>query len=235
MNLRENAETEIRVDSEAKAAAEERYKKRYMPFKTAMIVGVPGIALIAGVIMVFLKGDHTQPEFDLMRAFFDFVGAFMTTLVLGFFAVLGIWAYIDHVRRTSVLGQKTFYATPKILGGGLETTVTYRQELKAELRGDFGTVGLIRREKAEYNKGSSTSTETHDEIVQEFPIPMRTWRAGDEITIQQVLRIPDNAMPNFKSKHNEIVWLAQVRILSENLSEIKEEEELLVEDRRMLA
>lgn len=127
------------------------------------------------------------------------------------------------IQRGTALGSKNFTITPPTLPSASSLLFLYNRDVKRTLHGDVGKIVLIRRERATYQSGSSSTTTSYDHVCLEVPIYARTWERGEKLTIRETILLPKNAVPSFKSSNNEIKWLIQLCLYFEGMREIKEE------------
>lgn len=107
----------------------------------------------------------------------------------------------------------------------LGETFTFRmhQAFKGELTLDGGEVQFLMRESATYTRGTDTYTDTHEVVQRTVVVPGQTFRAGENLRIEETFRVPDAAMHTFRGNKNKIEWLVKVELRYARWPDVKEE------------
>ena len=162
-------------------------------------------------------------------------GAF-AALFLAFSLVFLVQATIRYLRR-GVAGMRV--AAPEVvvpdkaLRLGEQFSVSYRQGWKRATDVSGIRFALVMRETARHTTedskgGTRTTTDTHDDVAQEFAVAGQRFEPGQVMSETCMFRIPENGMHTFVAENNRIEWYVLACVEMQRWPDYRWEHELTV-------
>lgn len=102
------------------------------------------------------------------------------------------------------------------------------QPVRQTLDIDKITVRFLFRESASYSQGTTTRTDTNDQVLSEWEQPRIHFEANQSIQLEQALHVPAGAMHSFSATHNKLQYLVAVHVAIVGWPDFKEEYEVQV-------
>jgi len=84
-------------------------------------------------------------------------------------------------------------------------------------------VRFLFRESATYSQGTTTRTDTNDQVLWEWEQPHTHYEASQSIQVEQALQVPAGAMHSFSATHNKLQYLVVVHVAIVGWPDFKEE------------
>ncbi len=189
--------------------AEHCYRKKvdgYYHLKPSLTPGCAArglliIAAMSGAIVTALMAGE-QDFRDGIDNLAELVFVAVWYLIPLIFLVLGLRFYVE-----SKLGNVTIrIAQPAVPGQELDTIICCKSRFPMTRL----AVEILCQEEAKFTKG--TDTETKREIIAKLPLcdigMPKPGQSGE--VCRRTFRIPLDAVPSFKSQHNQIEWLFKI-------------------------
>ncbi len=128
---------------------------------------------------------------------------------------MGWSAWKTFIRPTIVgrsLSPGEIAASSTVLRPGEGISVQYRQLVHRGVHVRQVLVQLVLRETYFVETRRGRQFATHDHVVEEHLSPGRQLSAGDELTEDCVLHVPDDAMHSFEARNHVLQWFVRVKI-----------------------
>jgi hypothetical protein len=151
-------------------------------------------------------------------------------ILIGLVLLVGaFWRTIAGVRVTS----------PKIYVSNAMPELGERIRVKCEI--GFRTsvmlqdarVQLIFRESASYTQGTDRRTDTHEEIIDFFELPIGEMERGRHLVEQGDFTLPTDGMHSFNADNNKLEWLIIAKLGVREWPDLIEEYALYVEPHKV--
>jgi hypothetical protein len=139
-------------------------------------------------------------------------------------------------RRFAVfkVGKPELSLSKMILRLGDAVSVSYDQTFNRVSDVQHINVDLVFRESATYTRGTDTTTDTHEKIIDTYESPGRLFQAGETFQQDYTFTIPADAMHTFLAEHNKLQWFIRLWINVTGWPDLREEFEIQVLPERML-
>ena len=154
------------------------------------------------------------------------------TVIGGCLALVGLviaeegFRYAAASRRA---GEPVISVETSRLPVGGRFVMAYEQTCKRAIQINHIVVQLILRETVSYNRGTDTTTDSHDHVLQELVSQGRHLTAGEAFRSEYSLHIPENAMHTFAlSPNNQIEWFVKVSVDIADSADLEREYEITV-------
>ena len=173
-----------------------------------VLFGIPW-TLCACVFLVFAAGSLIQdPQQDLLPA----LPAILISLL---FIVIGLAmitaGVLPWIARMRVAKPEISLSTGTLrVGDGF--SVYYAQTFKQTSDVKGIKLQLILRERATYQRGTDTTTVTHEETAAEYDFPAKVYESGEQLSFSRSMEIPPDGMHTFRGRRNQILWLLRVKV-----------------------
>lgn len=154
------------------------------------------------------------------------------TLIGGCLAVVGLVIAEEGFRYAAAsrrVGEPVISVATSRLPVGGQFVMGYEQTCKRAIQINRIVVQLILRETVQYSRGTDTTTDSHDDVLQEFVSQGRRLMAGEAFRSEYSLCIPENAMHTFApSPDNRIEWFVKVSVDIADSPDLQREYEITV-------
>jgi hypothetical protein len=140
---------------------------------------------------------------------------------------LMVWAFLPLIVGMKIAKPEVSVSSD-ILRVGESFRFNYQQTFKraADVKGIV--VSFVFRESATYQRGTDTTTVTHEHEREKFEYPGRPVSAGAMFSEERTLQIPDDAMHTFVARRNKLQWFIKVHVAIAGWPDFKEEYEVKV-------
>lgn len=165
-------------------------------------------------IFVIIGLTQDNIAFALFGLLFVLVGVG----ILGF----ALFSYYTRFR----IGRPEITISEQTLRVGESFTVSYLHSFNRNVQVDGIRVALIFKETATYQRGTDTTTVTHDHIIAEFEEPGGRFQAGHLIQQSYDLQIPPTGMHTLKVRRNKLEWFVRFQMNVPKLPDLVEQFEL---------
>lgn len=122
--------------------------------------------------------------------------------------ILGAW----HLLMSTLFDTPDLLLSGVLLRRGDEVQIEYRQNIKRTVTFKVISFNLILRESATYDQGTTTATETHDNVIWSDTLMEVAASPENGIDHKVKIKIPDTAMHSFNAPRNSLVWMLNVAI-----------------------
>jgi hypothetical protein len=154
----------------------------------------------------------------------------MVMVAVGLALLVGsLWRYFAAVRVT----KPEISISKEVLHVGESFGFVYHQMFRRPSDVQNICVQLVFRESATYTRGTDTTTDRHNEIVDAIETSNRHFETGEVFHQDYSFKIPDGAMHTFIARHNKLQWFVHAHIDIAGWPDMHEEYEIQVLPERM--
>ncbi|MCZ7668861.1 MAG: hypothetical protein M5U34_17500 [Chloroflexi bacterium] len=126
------------------------------------------------------------------------------------------------------VGRPEFVLPPAELAVGETFDFSFHHTFKRPVTINWIKTQLILRETATYQRGTDTTTVTHNHIIEEYEEPGADFRSGHLLHKAYSLQIPADSIHTVKVRRNALQWLLKFEADISSLPNFVEEFELTV-------
>jgi hypothetical protein len=184
-----------------------------------------------------------QPHFLLFFAFFWLTasGVFLFSAInsgdtfpicfSSLFVLIGlglmIYALMTYYARFR-MGKPEFYVSQTELRPGDALQFSFTHTFPRNIRINAMKMQLIFRETATYQRGTDTTTVTHDHVIKSYEEPGQEFRSGHMLSKAYDMDIPADAMHTLKVRRNALEWFIRFEADIPSMPNFVEEFKLVV-------
>ncbi len=136
--------------------------------------------------------------------------------------IFALFSYYTRFR----IGQPEITISEQTLRVGEPFTVSYFHSFNRSVQVDSIRVTLLFKETATYQRGTDTTTVTHDHVITEFEEPGAQFQAGHLIQQSYDFQIPPTGMHTLKVRRNKLEWFIRFQMKVPRLPDLVEQFEL---------
>jgi hypothetical protein len=135
-----------------------------------------------------------------------------------------LWRYLAAVK----VARPEISVSKSVLHVGESFGFVYHQMFKRPTDVQNICVQLIFRESATYTRGTDTTTDVHDQIIDSVDGSARHFEAGEIFHQDYSFEIPTGAMHTFIARHNKLQWFVRAQVDIAGWPDMNEEYEIQV-------
>ena len=152
-------------------------------------------------------------------------------LFISLFVIVGIglmiYAGMVYYTRFKV-GTPDFVLSHTEAHLGEKIDFSFTHTLRSDVKMNWMKTQLIFRETATYQRGTDTTTVTHNNIMDEFEEPGFDFRGGQMLSKAYSFVLPEDGMHTLKVKRNALEWFIKFEADIPSLPNFVEEFEIIV-------
>lgn len=150
-------------------------------------------------------------------------------VLIGLFLLgVSIMATVGVIGKRLKLGPIRMQVSKPELRPGETFSLSVAQPFKGGVEVAGTTIRLLLRESATYQRGTDTTTVTHDHVIESVDHPGRRFERGQIFQDERSLTIPATAMHSFAARRNKLQWFITVKLQLKGWPDVVEEFELRV-------
>lgn len=152
-------------------------------------------------------------------------------LFISLFILVGIglmiYAGMTYYTRFKV-GKPEFVLSHREARLGEKIDFSFTHTLRSDVKMNWMKTQLILRETATYQRGTDTTTVTHNNIIDEYEEPGFDFRGGQMLSKAYSFTIPEDGMHTLKVRRNALEWFIKFEADIPSLPNFVEEFEIIV-------
>ena len=190
-----------------------------------VLFGIPW-TLCACLFLVLAVGGFSQDPKGSLLPVLPAVLVSLLFIVIGLAMIIaGVLPWIARMR----VAKPEISLSTSTLSVGEGFSVYYAQTFKQTSDVQGIKLQLILRERATYQRGTDTTTVTHDETAAEYAFPAKVYESGEQLSFSRSMEIPPDGMHTFRGRRNKILWLLRVKVDIAGWPDYSEDYELFVQ------